>query len=92
MYLLHSPSNSLVEILNPSELWDPFLEKVNGRFHGGQELQDQELFTKSHLIFPSGEALPHCWRDPNYRHVQKTHAQKRQTAAPQGTATAYFAY
>lgn len=67
MFLLHKPSHSLVEVLKPSELWDPFLEKVNGRFHAGEELQDPEPFTKSHLVFPSGESLPLCWTDPEYR-------------------------
>ncbi len=68
MYLLHTPSNSLVEVLNPPELWNPFMKKVAGRFHAGEELQEQELFTKSHLAFLSGEALPQCWIDANYRH------------------------
>jgi len=67
MYLLHKPSNNLVEILTPQELWNPFLKKVDGRFHAGEELQDPEPFTKSHLIFPSGESLPLCWLDPEYR-------------------------
>lgn len=72
MYLLHKPSNNLVEILNPQELWNPFLEKVDGRFHAGEELQDPELFTKSHLVFPSGESLPLCWLDSEYRiHLAK---------------------
>lgn len=69
MYLLHQPSNSLVEVLNPTELWNPFLKKINGCFHAGEELQEPELFTKTHLAFPSGEALPKCWTDPRYRHL-----------------------
>lgn len=69
MYLLHQPSNNLVEVLSPPDLWDPFLEKVNGRFHAGEELQDPELFSKAHLVFPSGEALPACWTNPDYRHL-----------------------
>ncbi|EKU96386.1 hypothetical protein Lepto7375DRAFT_0382 [Leptolyngbya sp. PCC 7375] len=67
MFLQHKPSGDLVEILNPKELWNPYLVKVKGRFHAGEEMQDPEPFTKSHLIFPSGEALPLCWFDPAYR-------------------------
>lgn len=67
MFLHHQPSGELVEILDPRELWNPFVEKVMGRFQAGEELQDPEPFTKSHLIFPSGEPLPVCWFDPDYR-------------------------
>lgn len=72
MFLHHQPSGKIVEVLDPHELWDPFVEKVNGRFHAGEELQDPEPFTKSHLIFPSGESLPLCWFDPEYRKHQPT--------------------
>lgn len=67
MFLTHQPSGKIVEILDLHTLWDPFEKSVTGRFHAGEELQDPEPFTKTHLIFPSGEALPICWRDPNYR-------------------------
>ncbi|MEG3440414.1 acetyltransferase [Pannus brasiliensis CCIBt3594] len=75
MFLKHQPSGNLVEVLNLDELIDPFLAKVEGRFHSGQEMQDPEPFTKSHLIFPSGESLPVCWLDSHYdrnsRHLSK---------------------
>jgi hypothetical protein len=67
MFLQHQPSGNLVEILNLHELSDPCLQQVKGRFHAGEELQEPELFRKSHLIFPSGESLPVCWLDPDYR-------------------------
>ncbi len=67
MFLLHQPSNSLVEILELNNLWNPLSERVIGRFHAGEELQDPEPFTKSHLTFPSGESLPLCWMDADYR-------------------------
>lgn len=93
MYLLHKPSNSLVEILNPSELWDPFLDKVTGQFHAGQELQDPESFTKAHLTFPSGEVLPHCWTDPNYRHIQfEAPTESVKISAKTAAESCYFAY
>lgn len=93
MYLLHKPSNSLVEILGLSDLWNPFADKVEGRFHAGEELQEKELFTKSHLVFPSGENLPLCWTSPNYRNIQfeaPTMAPKR--ATPSISTARYFAY
>jgi hypothetical protein len=67
MFLLHKPSHNLVEISGLEDLYNPCTEKVEGRFHAGEELQDFELFTKSHFIFPSGEDLPRCWLDPHYR-------------------------
>ena len=67
MFLLHQPSNSLVEVLELQDLWNPISKRVTGRFHAGEELQDPELFTKSHLVIPSGESLPLCWVDGDYR-------------------------
>jgi hypothetical protein len=67
MFLHHTLANSLVEILEVQDLWNPFVVKVMGRFHAGEELQDPELFSKAHLVFPSGEPLPLCWLDARYR-------------------------
>ena len=71
MILKHQPSSYLVEILEVKDLWNPFSDKVLGQFHAGEEMQEPELFTKSHLMFPSGEPLPICWMDAHYReHMQ----------------------
>ncbi len=67
MYLKHTPSGDLIEVLDIKSLIDPFRSVVAGRFHAGEEMQDPANFAKKDLIFPSGEALPVCWRDPNYR-------------------------
>jgi hypothetical protein len=67
MFLQHRPNRSLVEVLNFTELWDPFIPALLGRYHAGEEMQDPELFSKVDLIFPSGERLPQCWVDPHYR-------------------------
>ena len=32
-------------------------------------MQDPEKFLKSELVFPSGEPLPQCWLDPDYKHI-----------------------
>jgi hypothetical protein len=66
MFLRHRDSNDLVEITQLHALFDPCVSQVRGRFHAGEELQDEETFAKSVLAFPSGEPLPACWRDPNY--------------------------
>jgi hypothetical protein len=67
MYLMHKPSGDLVEILNLDALFDPFKGEINGRFHAGEELQEPASFSKSDLVFPSGEYLPRCWIDPAYK-------------------------
>ncbi len=67
MFLKQKSSGDLIEIVEMSELVDPFKNRVTGRFHSGEELQEAELFNKKELIFPSGENLPRCWIDPHYR-------------------------
>ncbi|KPJ92519.1 MAG: acetyltransferase [Gammaproteobacteria bacterium SG8_15] len=59
MYLKHKQSENLVE-----------QARVAGRYHAGEELQDPENFSKSDLVFPSGEPLPVCWQDPDYKLLQ----------------------
>jgi hypothetical protein len=73
MFLQHKPSKHIVEILEVQDLWDSSVDKVMGRFHAGEELQDPELFTKSHLSFLSGELLPICWLDSHYREHRQEH-------------------
>jgi hypothetical protein len=60
MFLLHRPTQVLVEILELSDLFDPFKTEILGRSHAGEELQDPDLFTKIEMDFPSGESLPIC--------------------------------
>jgi hypothetical protein len=67
MFLKHKPSGDLVEVLNAHDLFDPCRMEINGRFHAGEEMQDPRTFQKLELIFPSGEDLPLCWVDPDYR-------------------------
>lgn len=67
MFLRHRPSGDLVEVLSLADLFDPTRERIPGRFHAGEELQDPETFRKADLLFPSGEALPRCWIDAHYR-------------------------
>ncbi|WJW75902.1 acetyltransferase [Thiohalobacter sp. IOR34] len=67
MFLKHVPTGDLVEVLDLDALFDPCKEAVSGRFHAGEELQDSSRFAKSELAFPSGEALPACWIDVDYK-------------------------
>jgi hypothetical protein len=38
MFLNHRDENSLVEVLNLTQLFDPFSESVEARLHAGEEL------------------------------------------------------
>ncbi len=67
MFLQEKDSQRMVEILSLSDLFDPFQEKVVGRYHAGEEMPEPATYAKSALSFPSGEALPRCWVDPGYR-------------------------
>lgn len=67
MYLKHKDSGNLVEVLDVRAVADPCQPLVAGRYHAGEELQDPENFSKSDLVFPSGEALPVCWLDADYK-------------------------
>lgn len=72
MYLRHLPSGDLVEVIDLPGLFDPFEAGLQGRIHAGEELQDPARFAKSELVFPSGEPLPRCWLDPDYRLQRRT--------------------
>jgi hypothetical protein len=64
---LHQDDDTtLVEVLDLTQLFDPFATDVLGRSHAGEELQDPMPVSKAGLVFPSGEALPRCWLDPHY--------------------------
>ncbi|GMR18542.1 MAG: hypothetical protein BMS9Abin33_0959 [Gammaproteobacteria bacterium] len=67
MFLTHKPTGDVVEIIDHQALSDPFKSTVSGQFHAGEELQEPADFDKNQLVFPSGEALPRCWLDPEYR-------------------------
>ncbi|MCP3661392.1 MAG: acetyltransferase [Gammaproteobacteria bacterium] len=67
MFLRHAQNGRMVEVLSLKDLFNPNHTKLVGRFHAGEELQDAESFTKDELAFPSGEALPQCWIDADYR-------------------------
>ena len=67
MFLKTRQDDSLLEVLNLQQLFDPFAASVQGRLHAGEEMQDAEAFLKADLLFPSGEPLPRCWLDSAYK-------------------------
>ncbi len=67
MYLKEKTSGDLVEVLDSAALFDPNFAEIVGRYHAGEEMQEETLFPKQELTFPSGENLPRCWLDPAYK-------------------------
>ena len=67
MFLKHRNNGDMVDVSDISDLTNLFHQRVSGRYQAGEELQDPEEFNKVDLVFLSGEELPRCWLDPNYR-------------------------
>lgn len=67
MLLAEQSTGHLIEIVDLAALFNPFEPRVTGCLHFGEEAQDPESFDKTRLKFPSGEPLPRCWTDANYR-------------------------
>lgn len=67
MFLKQRSNGELVEVLDTQALFDPFKAAIRGRYNAGEELPDPQTFAKHDLMFCSGEALPRCWTDPDYR-------------------------
>jgi hypothetical protein len=68
MLLQVKDSGELVKIVEIQELLDPNNDIVHAKDQEGQEEQPPETFKKENLVFPSGEVLPRCWLDADYRH------------------------
>ena len=58
---------SLVEIQDVEMLANPNEGEILGRIQSGEEEQDMAAYGKVNLVFLSGESLPRCWMDVNYR-------------------------
>jgi len=67
MLLQIKNTTDLVKVNDIQELIDPSSDIVHAQDQEGQEEQDSESFKKENLVFPSGESLPRCWLDANYR-------------------------
>ncbi|BAZ52519.1 acetyltransferase [Nostoc ellipsosporum NOK] len=70
MFLQIKGTSDLVKILDIQELLDPNIDIVHGQDQEGQEEQEPDSFQKQNLVFPSGESLPRCWLDANYRYAK----------------------
>ncbi|GAL29929.1 hypothetical protein JCM19239_6419 [Vibrio variabilis] len=71
MFLKERKSGDLVDVVEMRRLTNLFQDSVEGRLQAGEEQQDPQEFKKSDLVFMSGEELPGCWTDPNYRSKAK---------------------
>jgi hypothetical protein len=69
MFLQIKDTNDLIKIVDFQELIDPNSNTVHGQDQEGEEEQETDIFKKDELVFPSGENLPRCWIDANYRKV-----------------------
>ena len=67
MLLQEKESGDLIQILDVEALISPTKNEVPGKNQAGQEEQETATFAKSKLVFPSGETLPRCWTDENYK-------------------------
>lgn len=67
MFLQLKDTGNLVKILDVQELIDPNNGVVQAKSQQGEEEQDPATMKKENLVFPSGESLPRCWWDADYR-------------------------
>ena len=67
MFLKDRNSGHLIEVLSLSDLFNLYQPEIIGRDQVGEEAQEPESYKKSQLLFLSGEELPRCWLDPDYR-------------------------
>lgn len=67
MLLKLKNTEDLIKVVNLEELISPAKQTVQGRDQMGQEEQNIADYAKSELAFPSGEDLPRCWWDSEYR-------------------------
>jgi hypothetical protein len=70
MFLLHTATGNLVRVEDLDELFNPVRPRIKGRDQAGEEEQEAAWFPKDELRFPSGEAMPRCWTDANYRRLR----------------------
>lgn len=67
MLLQDKQTGSLFEIVDVKTLVDPTVSEVPAQDQRGQEEQEPKAIAKDQLVFPSGESLPRCWVDADYR-------------------------
>ncbi|GAB1540399.1 acetyltransferase [Scytonema sp. NUACC21] len=67
MLLQLKDSGELVKVVDVQELINPNTDTIRAQEQEGQEEQQADSYKKDNLVFPSGENLPRCWMDANYR-------------------------
>jgi hypothetical protein len=67
MFLIDARNGELVRVEDFAALSNPFTTEVMAREQAGEEEQNWSAVPKEKLTFPSGEPLPLCWMDPNFR-------------------------
>jgi hypothetical protein len=72
MFLLHTATGNLMRVEDLDELFNPSRSSVLGRDQAGEEEQEPAWFSKNELVFTSGEPLPSCWVEVNYRHCRES--------------------
>jgi hypothetical protein len=70
MLLKNKDTGNLVEVMDVQSLINPVTDEIIIQIQEGEEKQDPEPLPKCNLSFPSGEDLPRCWLDANYRHAK----------------------
>lgn len=67
MFLKSRNNDNMIDMSRICDLTNLYHNKVLGCYQNSEELQDQQEFDKSDLVFLSGVELPKCWTAPNYR-------------------------
>jgi hypothetical protein len=67
MFLKQIETGDRVEVVDLTDVINPYSTTLRARVHVGDAIQRPEVFLKSELTFPSGESLPLCWTDGHYR-------------------------
>ena len=70
MLLQLKDSGELVKVIDVQELINPNQDVVHAQQEEGQEEQQADSYKKENLVFPSGETLPRCWLDADYRNAK----------------------
>lgn len=67
MILQDKNTGTMIEVMDIDSLISPAKDAIPAKVQEGQEEQNTESYNKANLVFPSGESLPRCWLDANYR-------------------------
>ncbi|MEB3219715.1 MAG: acetyltransferase [Nostocales cyanobacterium 94392] len=67
MFLQLKDDGELVKVTDVQQLINPNTDSIEAKQQQGEEEQPSESFKKENLVFPSGESLPRCWMDADYK-------------------------